>query len=108
MIKDGLIFDEEGYVYCYEDIKQLQITANECKQKIKEQEQLIKFLKADNNNLYKDLQFIKDTGYETPQRLALEFISLRERNNKAIEILKLCNSKCAKETIEILKGDSNE
>lgn len=33
---------------------------------------------------------------------------LQERIEKAIEILKLCNSKCAKETIEILKGGSNE
>ena len=30
------------------------------------------------------------------------------RIDKAIEILKLCNSKCAKETIEILKGEDNE
>lgn len=33
---------------------------------------------------------------------------LQQRIDKAIEILKLCNSQCAKETIEILKGsDSN-
>ena len=30
------------------------------------------------------------------------------RIDKAIEILKLCNSNCARETIEILKGDSDE
>lgn len=29
---------------------------------------------------------------------------LQNRINRAIEILKLCNSKCAKETIEILRG----
>ena len=29
----------------------------------------------------------------------------KEAINKAIEILKLCNSKCSKEAIEILKGD---
>jgi len=29
---------------------------------------------------------------------------LQQRIDKAIEILKLCNSQCAKETIEILKG----
>lgn len=32
----------------------------------------------------------------------------KQRNEKAIEILKLCNSKCAKETINILKGDKDE
>ena len=30
---------------------------------------------------------------------------LKDRIDKAIEILKLCNSKCSKEAIEILKGD---
>ena len=34
--------------------------------------------------------------------------SLQKRINKAIEILKLCNTQCAKETIEILKGDLDE
>lgn len=29
----------------------------------------------------------------------------QDRIDKAIEILKLCNSECAKETIKILKGD---
>ena len=33
---------------------------------------------------------------------------LEDRINKAIEILKLCNSKCAKETIEILKGETHD
>lgn len=33
------------------------------------------------------------------------YYDYKERNSKAIEILKLCNSKCAKETIEILKGE---
>lgn len=33
-----------------------------------------------------------------------ELESLRENRDKAIEILKLCNSQCAKETIEILGG----
>lgn len=32
----------------------------------------------------------------------------KQRNEKAVEILKLCNSKCAKETISILKGDKDE
>lgn len=30
----------------------------------------------------------------------------KQRIDKAIEILKLCNSQCSKEVIEILKGDS--
>ncbi len=33
-----------------------------------------------------------------------ELKSKQDKINKAIEILKLCNSKCAKETIEILGG----
>ena len=35
-------------------------------------------------------------------------IELLNRIDKAIEILKLCNSQCAKETIEILKGGKND
>lgn len=37
-----------------------------------------------------------------------EMYDYKLRNEKAIEILKLCNSKCAKETISILKGDKDE
>lgn len=37
-----------------------------------------------------------------------EMLKYKQRNEKAIEILKLCNSKCAKETISILKGDKDE
>ena len=33
---------------------------------------------------------------------------LKGKIGKAIEILKLCNSKCAKETIDILRGKDNE
>lgn len=33
---------------------------------------------------------------------------LKERIDKAIEILKICNSKCSKETIKILKGEDDE
>ncbi len=48
------------------------------------------------------------TPYDYLQKLtinqATEIIVLKQRINDAIEILKLCNSKCAKETIEILGG----
>ena len=37
-----------------------------------------------------------------------ELKNKQDKINKAIEVLKLCNSQYAKETIEILKGDSNE
>lgn len=36
-----------------------------------------------------------------------EINALEKRKDKAIEVLKLCNSQCAKETIEILKGEPN-
>ena len=39
------------------------------------------------------------------KRLTNENQELKDRIDKAIEILKLCNSKCSKEAIEILKGD---
>lgn len=35
-------------------------------------------------------------------------MNLQDKINKAIEVLKLCNSQCAKETMEILKGDNND
>lgn len=31
-----------------------------------------------------------------------------EKIDKAIEVLKLCNSKCSKEVIDILRGEDNE
>ena len=42
------------------------------------------------------------------KQLLQENQKYKEVINKAIEILKLCNSQCAKQTIEILRGDSNE
>lgn len=46
--------------------------------------------------------------HETQQIAKYELIEyvedLQQRIDKAIEILKLCNSQCAKETIEILGG----
>lgn len=54
----------------------------------------IKNLQQENNQLKeKYLNAVAD--YETE----------KYKNSKAIEIIKLCNSKCAKETIEILKGE---
>ena len=35
-------------------------------------------------------------------------VGIQLRINKAIEVLKLCNSQCSKEVIEILKGGSND
>ena len=42
------------------------------------------------------------------ERYQLEKECYTQRIDKAIEILKLCNSKCAKETIEILQGSDEE
>jgi hypothetical protein len=41
---------------------------------------------------------------EDCRRAAECIIELKQRIDKAIEILKLCNSQCAKETIAILGG----
>lgn len=43
--------------------------------------------------------------YISKEKLYFENQQLQERINKAIDILKLCNSECAKETINILKGE---
>lgn len=66
-------------------------------------------LKQDNNKLYiqeleKRIEEISgaNKGYK------LENKRLRKRIDKAIEVLKLCNSKCAKETIDILRGEEND
>ena len=66
-------------------------------------------LKQDNNKLYiqeleKRIEEISgaNKGYK------LENKRLRKRIDKAIEVLKLCNSKCAKETIDLLRGEEND
>lgn len=45
----------------------------------------------------KDIELVLKHIYELEQRI-----------DKAIEVLKLCNSKCSKEVIDILKGEENE
>ena len=45
---------------------------------------------------------------EELDRTRLHDMELEVRIDKAIEILKLCNSKCAKEVIDILRGKDNE
>ena len=47
---------------------------------------------------------VKMINEPTYEQLQQENQQLQQRIDKAIEILKLCNSQCAKETIEILKG----
>ena len=41
--------------------------------------------------------------YKSKETIVKEHIELLKRIDEAIEILKLCNSQCAKETIDILK-----
>lgn len=41
-------------------------------------------------------------------KLVKKIYELEDRIDKAIEILKLCNSKCSKETIDILRGVNND
>ena len=43
--------------------------------------------------------------YAEYEQLQQENKELHNKIDKAIEILKLCNSKCAKEVIETLKGE---
>lgn len=42
------------------------------------------------------------------KQLVKDILNQDKKIDKAIEILKLCNSKCAKETIDILRGENNE
>lgn len=73
------------------------------------EEELINKINERNRFLYercsiKDLKKILNEIEENIK--TVETIeNLLKRINKAIEILKLCNSECAKETIEILKGE---
>ena len=62
-------------------------------------------LKQENKQLKEDINKYKRLGYKHLQE---QNNKLEEKIDKAIEILKLCNSQCAKETIDILKGGSNE
>lgn len=45
---------------------------------------------------------------DDPKILYDYIMELHERIDKTIEILKLCNSQCAEETIGILKGDVDD
>lgn len=55
------------------------------------------YLKEENQKLKKKYEnAVADYEYE------------KSKNQRAIEILKLCNSQCAKETIKILKEDNKE
>ncbi len=60
-------------------------------------------------NLISVVQQLPEEDIETIQgyveMIEEENQELKDRTDKAIEILKLCNSKCSKEAIEILKGD---
>lgn len=72
--------------------------------------------------LKQELQDLKEYGGEVigeyekqVEKLKVEIKLLDDNNNylnnridKAIEILALCNSKCSKEVIEILKGSDKE
>ena len=84
------------------------------------QKELLNIIK-DYEKLQQENQQLKEQVevYENPDDLTLMFMycgekakdkikELQQRIEKAIEVLKLCNSQCAKETIDILKGDSNE
>lgn len=54
-----------------------------------------------------DIEAIKHLMLEN-QMQHTKINELQDRINKAIEVLKLCNSQCAKETIEILKEIKND
>ena len=62
-------------------------------------------------NLQEENKKLKE--YREGYRKEIDYWRIQFSNNKdiidkAIEVLKLCNSKCAKETINILRGKDNE
>lgn len=68
-----------------------------------------------NNDVIKKLQIKNGKLQVQIERLKLDkeeyyldYLELHDRIGKAIEILKLCNSKCSKEVIDILRGENNE
>ena len=72
-------------------------------------------LQQENQQLKEEITRLKELNDEK-SKLALinhknasqkedKIIVLKDRIDKAIQILKLCNSQCAEETIKILKGD---
>ena len=66
----------------------------------------IKFYSIGRGSLNLDGKFYYGLDYaitDFMRNLEQENKELHNRIDKAIEILKLCNSQCAKETIEILK-----
>ena len=73
---------------------------------VKEQKILLDYI----TNLQEENKQLKEKNYLLIdyQDMEIRYNEYKQRNEKAIEILKLCNSKCAKETINILKGDKDE
>ena len=67
------------------------------------QEILDELYKVNPENLNEKARKLFDTVMEICDNRDL----YKNRCDKAIEILKLCNSKCAKETINILQGNDN-
>lgn len=61
-----------------------------------------------NNNLINELYNKLDAQEDMIKSLQLDIIEYKKIIDIAIEIIKLCNSKCAKQTIQILKGEDNE
>lgn len=59
----------------------------------------------------RDSQVLNDllNSYSNAQiSLQNQLVKLQQKIDRAVEILKLCNSKCAKETIDILRGKDDE
>jgi hypothetical protein len=63
--------------------------------------------KISSDGLERAIKDIKE-GNKYINKLENEIIYYKIKIDKVIEILKLCDSQCAKEVLEILKGGSNE
>ena len=68
-------------------------------------------LQEENEKLNTVIETLKETNHlliNQKYKLEYELDKLDELKDKAIEIIKLCNSKCAKEVINILQGSDKE
>ena len=76
--------------------------------KIDNQEKIIRDLQEGNKQLKVKSEVLEENNKLLIKQKTQMYEDLDiayEKIDKAIEILKLCNSQCSKEVIEILKGD---
>lgn len=77
---------------------------NELYKTIEAKDKIIDSQALEIARLNKQVEMLKDYGEKCGERRN----ELYDKIDKAIEVVRLCNTKCSKEVIEILKGDDNE